>query len=652
MTRSLSSPPPNIPGLERETVAALTGYISRLLQEQQRLSDTNARVRASVESELVAAGETRKITRPISFVILPDPQAVMGRANAVTLLVEIAGTITVTAARGQVINGTITVPGRYDFVPDGDSSWVGIGGAGTPGATGATGATGPAGADGRQGPPARALDVQPRVIPGRQGVDGAAGATGPAGPDGRSVPPARPPEAPLVRVIPGARGDAGTSLVGTVVGTAIVNLGSAARFADQFDITGLSGLTTNQLIPVWLGVDVTRPDESEEQMVCSGYALNSTTIRVFWQSISAVSGTRTFAYQVPSSVSVPGLLGVNVDLEAEVFGSHLHLENGDRFGSSLGDVIDIDVSVAGDIVTVRFDFETQNAHTLFCNGSSSTGLPIFTSASQWYGATVAPGPATGTPSTQEGNGIITETQGGTDANLFISARGWDRRYGGFVDDFQYAQTASVSTNPWMGDTPWRLNVIAGTVSLSATGGAITNHPGSTVAVLSASSSFSLIKQGTTTGGRFLFGEFTRCECVMRYDTSIALGANAFCFGISSFDDGDNPNASTNGAFMSFSTVNWRCKTRKTDVETTNQDSGVALALNSWFVLTIERNPTNNDLMMYIDDVLVMTRTQANHTIATTDAMTCGIFYVTPGGVAAGITWDYISCEYTAGPRTS
>lgn len=81
------------------------------------------------------------------------------------------------------------------------------------------------------------------------------------------------------------------------------DLGRSKR-SGVFDITGLSGLTADKVVTV---VQTTAPisskgnarDEVEMDLIyLTGYVLNTTTIRVYWQSPSVVVGTYAFAYQV------------------------------------------------------------------------------------------------------------------------------------------------------------------------------------------------------------------------------------------------------------------------------------------------------------------------------------------------------------------
>jgi hypothetical protein len=77
-----------------------------------------------------------------------------------------------------------------------------------------------------------------------------------------------------------------------------------ARTSGTFDITGLSGLTTNKVVSI---VQTAAPitskgdarDEAEMDMInLTGYVVNTTTIRAFWQTQGVVVGTYAFAFAV------------------------------------------------------------------------------------------------------------------------------------------------------------------------------------------------------------------------------------------------------------------------------------------------------------------------------------------------------------------
>lgn len=66
------------------------------------------------------------------------------------------------------------------------------------------------------------------------------------------------------------------------------NLGSLAKKSGTFDITGLSGLTpgkqvlVNQAVAPYTGKGTLSDEASMNLAVASGYVLNATTIRVYW----------------------------------------------------------------------------------------------------------------------------------------------------------------------------------------------------------------------------------------------------------------------------------------------------------------------------------------------------------------------------------
>ncbi len=81
------------------------------------------------------------------------------------------------------------------------------------------------------------------------------------------------------------------------------DLGTAQR-SGTFDIAGLSGLTAEKVVSI---VQTAEPiaskgnarDESEMDLIrATGYVVNATTIRSYWQAAGVVVGNYNFAYQV------------------------------------------------------------------------------------------------------------------------------------------------------------------------------------------------------------------------------------------------------------------------------------------------------------------------------------------------------------------
>lgn len=140
---------------------------------------------------------------------------------------------------------------------------------GPPGPAGSAGATGSAGTTGPMGPP------------GADGQDGEEGPRGPPGPTGAA----------------GASGGAGSY-------TAFTKDLGAARSSGTFDITGLSGLTADKVVAVvqTAGAIASKGnarDESEMDLIrLTGYVVDATTIRAYWNSPGVVVGTYEFAYQI------------------------------------------------------------------------------------------------------------------------------------------------------------------------------------------------------------------------------------------------------------------------------------------------------------------------------------------------------------------
>lgn len=78
----------------------------------------------------------------------------------------------------------------------------------------------------------------------------------------------------------------------------------AARMSGTFDITGLSGLIADKSIMVMqtaapISSKGNARDESEMDLIrLTGYVVDATTIRIYWQAPTVVVGTYAFAYLI------------------------------------------------------------------------------------------------------------------------------------------------------------------------------------------------------------------------------------------------------------------------------------------------------------------------------------------------------------------
>lgn len=78
----------------------------------------------------------------------------------------------------------------------------------------------------------------------------------------------------------------------------------AANYSGTFDITGLSGLTTNNNVTVMQTAKAisskgnARDEPEMDQIQVTGYVVDANTIRCYWNCRSVVVGTYAFAYVV------------------------------------------------------------------------------------------------------------------------------------------------------------------------------------------------------------------------------------------------------------------------------------------------------------------------------------------------------------------
>ena len=104
-------------------------------------------------------------------------------------------------------------------------------------------------------------------------------------------------------MIPGPQGNTGSTGPAAIMTDFTKDLGAADR-SGTFDITGLSGLTTDKVVTViQTAAKITSKGDARDEfemdnIQLTGYVVDANTIRVYWQAPSVVVGTYAFAYQV------------------------------------------------------------------------------------------------------------------------------------------------------------------------------------------------------------------------------------------------------------------------------------------------------------------------------------------------------------------
>lgn len=179
--------------------------------------------------------------------------------------------------RSHASNGEVLIQVATAF----DSSFIGVPGPpGMDGIDGVDGERGPAGVNGVAGATGISGQSGPATFLLDEAMDGDMGPPGPAG----------------------AQGAAGVGSGGTF--TDFTKDLGAARRSGTFDITGLAGLTAGKNVTILQTAQVIASkgdarDEAEMgQIQVTGYVVDATTIRAYWQAPSVVVGTYAFAYQV------------------------------------------------------------------------------------------------------------------------------------------------------------------------------------------------------------------------------------------------------------------------------------------------------------------------------------------------------------------
>jgi hypothetical protein len=137
------------------------------------------------------------------------------------------------------------------------------------------------------------------IIPGQIGKDGKQGIPGPI----IYIEPDQPDDPIVIPGPPGIQGPPGGGGGGLSYTKFTQDLGVARRDG-TFDITGLAGLTIDKVVNLTQTADQISSkgnarDEAEmDQIQLTGYVLNATTIRTYWQAPSVVVGIYAFAYAV------------------------------------------------------------------------------------------------------------------------------------------------------------------------------------------------------------------------------------------------------------------------------------------------------------------------------------------------------------------
>lgn len=340
-------PRDSIPGIPRESEQALLDIIGGL-QKRLAVLETPTRVQETqAQTFLARAGQTFTLDPPAAGMTVLLERARSVNRGAEVKLVQLNGNRVLIECVDGLVNGQSQLlsnaAGTYVAISDGERGWAlnqnitsggVVGLPGTPGLPGAgglqgfPGAPGRAGEGGRQGVPGQPGAAGSAGAAGATGAAGVPGAPGRAGADGSGKPFVHTPE--LATYVNGALvgrrqeidlvQGANVTLTPTVVGgrptvtvaasggggsgvvlSVSVNLGDVAKNG-FFDITGLVGLTLNSPVLVQAGVQITDPTETEDQIVCSGVATSTTTVRVYWMAVEGfVGGTRTFHYVLPTT---------------------------------------------------------------------------------------------------------------------------------------------------------------------------------------------------------------------------------------------------------------------------------------------------------------------------------------------------------------
>lgn len=206
-----------------------------------------------------------------------------------------------------------------------------------------------------------------------------------------------------------------------------------------------------------------------------------------------------------------------------------------------------------------------------------------------------------------------------------------------VEDFMAVAPARTTSGLFQGDRcPWTFTVIGGTASVAQRSTTLDpNHPGQAqFATGPTTGEWSLVL-----GDSDLTTQFNGFGSVgFTYRTSSIFASTVMQFGMSAI--AATLNTASVAAFFYGDPVthaNWRARTRDGGIQTLNADTGVPVTGGQYLVFRIDRDPTTNALMFYINEVLVQTVTQAVHSIDPTDEIkVCAYFKNNAAGVPGPI----------------
>lgn len=237
------------------------------------------------------------------------------------------------------------------------------------------------------------------------------------------------------------------------------------------------------------------------------------------------------------------------------------------------------------------------------------------------------------------------------AQLTFDVNGWARGGGGFYDEFQYVQSASVTTEPYMCDSPWRFEVIAGAPTIGPlTTVPADNHPGNARITLPANATMALSKSALNITP-WRFADVERIELIMKGATSQT--GLIWRFGLSS--NGLDIAAAAHAAYFELDQAadpTIHARTRKSSAATSDNDLGQAFSTLTYRVLTLERASNGDLTFRYNDTTATVTVPAATHGILAADGVTLSLWADT-AGTACNLDVDYTALETNAlGGRTA
>ncbi len=213
-----------------------------------------------------------------------------------------------------------------------------------------------------------------------------------------------------------------------------------------------------------------------------------------------------------------------------------------------------------------------------------------------------------------------------------------------VEDFMAVAPARTTSGLFQGDrAPWTFAVLGGTASVAQGTTFRANHPGQALfATGPTTGEWSAVLGDSDLITTFAaFGSFGAT-----YRVSSTFANTIVSFGMASV--ANTPDTAATAAFFHMDpavNANFRARTRDGGVQTSDVDTGVAIAAGTYYTFRIDRDPATDTLFFYINENLVATTTLATHSIDAADELKLAVYCKNNGAGVSNPVFDLI--EYSS-----